>query len=178
MLLAEREVSKAVHLLTTKGLGDLHNPEVQRQMQDKHPPRKVPISFVPDTDAPRLTVDLEGDRLGGSEFRALRRHSGYGLTGARNEHYACIDRKFADPQAQSAIVLFSDFASAYASGELPPWYYWVVSTVKLVAPIKSIPVNPNHTPGCRPLSVGDCLKRAIMSEVFYKRRCRRPSRVT
>ena len=77
ILLAEREVSKAVHLLTTKGLGDLHDPGVQRQMKEKHPLRKEPITFVPDTDAPRLRVDLAGSKQGGKARRrrpSSRRH--------------------------------------------------------------------------------------------------------
>ena len=51
------------------------------------------------------------------------------------------------------------FACEYFNARLPSWYYWVVTSVKLVGLLKRI-VAPGRTPDTRPIGVGSNRRRA------------------
>ena len=160
-LIGEGELSKAMHLLSSSGLGNLSDARIVEQLRSKHPARKEELPQQLDTAMPyaRVTVEL------GPTLRALRRHAGTGVSGFRNEYLAALTEDFADARAQQAVPLLEAFAEAYANAELPHWFYVAFTTVKQMAPIKQAGATPDAAPDVRPISIGECLRRAIDASV-------------
>ena len=160
-LIREGELSKAVHLLTSSGLGDLSDPRVVEQLRGKHPARKAEVPESIDDLGPfrRIHVDLR------PTLRGLHRHAGTGVSGFRNEYLIALTEHFSDPRARRVIPLLESFADMYANAELPSWFYDAFTSVKQMAPIKEAASGPNAAPDVRPISIGECLRRAIHTSI-------------
>ena len=112
-LVAEGELSRAVSELESKGLGDLPDPFVVRQLEEKHPLRRTEnelpsdLSAFADEDRPlqRLVVRLK------EPMRKLRRMRGTGITGYRNEYLKALSEEFEDPRLRPVVPLIEDFAA-------------------------------------------------------------------
>ena len=130
-LISDGELSKAVNLLASNGLGDLSDARVVEQLRCKHPARKegLPIDLSGFAPFGRITVDLR------PTLRKLSKQAGTGVSGFRNEYLIELTEGFADARAQQAVPLLEAFAERYANGELPEWFYLAATTVKQIAPI-------------------------------------------
>ena len=98
-------------------------------------------------------------------FRGLRRRAGVGPGGMRNEFLRALVGVFGDTRADSVLDRYDAFATAYASAELPLWYYSASAVAKLV-PLFKAPLTPEQAragvqPDVRPVSVGDAFFRAV-----------------
>jgi len=156
-LIREGELSRATRLLHSTGLGDLTDDRVVQQLRDKHPSRKAGLPPTLDAmgDFARVEVDLD------ATLRDLPKRAGTGVSGFRNEYLRALTEEFADERARSVIPLLNRFATAYANAELPSWYYYVMATTKMVAPVKEAARGPGEAPDVRPIGMGECLIRAI-----------------
>ena len=92
------------------------------------------------------------------------------MSGFRNEYLIALTESFADARAQQAVPLLEAFAERYANGELPEWFYLAVTTVKQIAPIKEAPAAEDAVPDVRPLSIGECLRRAIHTSIASQKK--------
>ena len=160
-LISEGELSKAVHLLTSNGLGDLSDARIVEQLRAKHPPRKEALPPSLEGFAPfgEINVSLE------PTFRNLRKQAGTGVSGFRNEYLTALTANFADERARQAIPLMEALAHRYVNAQLPDWYYLAATTVKQMAPIKEPASSRDAPPDVRPIGIGECLIRAIHTSV-------------
>ena len=161
-LLSEGEISRALKLLTSEGLGDLTDERIVEQLAAKHPIRKEELPSTLEGYEPfrRLQIDLT------ETLRHLDVKSGTGPGGCRNSYLKALTQDFSDAKAASALGLLNDFAERFVNADFPPWFYAVFTAVKLAAPIKSQPANATEAPDVRPLGVGECLRRAINSALL------------
>ena len=89
-------------------------------------------------------------------LRSLRRFAGTGPDGARNAFWfwrvvGAADFR-AGSRAEAAMGLLDEFAAAWISAALPPWFYAAASEVRLVAAVK--PGSPPDTSDARPIAPG------------------------
>jgi len=108
----------------------------------------------------RVKVDLR------ETLRGLKHHAGTGVSGFRNEYLIALTHQFADARAASVIPALERFAGTYVNAELPGWFYYVFSGLKLMAPIKKEASDPSAAPDVRPIGVGEALRRAIHSSIM------------
>jgi len=162
-LVCDGELSRAVSLLRSNGVADL-TPGVVAQLQRKHPARqqKVPAQLPPAHAAPRVGVSLL------ETLRALRRRTGT-FGGLRNEFLRALVGTYGDVRADSVLPRYDDFATCYASGELPAWYYAATAVAGLVPLVKK-PLTPAERqagvePDARPVAVGGGFFRAVGTAV-------------
>lgn len=136
-LIREGELGKATRLLHNTGLGDLTDPRIIVQLRAKHPCRKadLPPDLANMGQFIRIQVDLE------PTLRDLPRLAGTGVSGFRHEYLTALTEEFADGRARSAIQLLSTFATLYANADLPPWFYFLFSSIYMSAPIKTPPCS-------------------------------------
>ena len=132
-LIVEGEMGKAAHLLHSNGLGDLSDERIVDQLRQKHPPRKavVPAALEQLGDFRRIQVDL------GTTLRGLNVHAGTGVSGFRNSFLKVLAQSFSDPRAAQALPLLEQFAEAYINAELPGWFYYVFSSLKVMPPLRN-----------------------------------------
>ena len=114
-LVSEGELSRAMRLLHSLGCSDITE-GVLAQLRAKHPLRRRLVPRDLQTQVPHVSVSLTED------FRSLRRRSGTGPSGCRNEYLRALVGHFDDARADGVMELYDDFGSALASGELPMWY--------------------------------------------------------
>ena len=156
-LLRAGELSRAQTALSSSGIMDAHAPEIAAQLAAMHPLRKEPVPS--DRPVGTVTVDLT------NILKKLRRKKAAGPSAMRNEFLTCLTGKFNETCARGAIDGLNAFASRYASGDLPNWFYFLFCAAKLTAVVKT------RTPvvQVRPIAVGECLRRAVhayMARVF------------
>ena len=156
-MIGQGELSKAVHLLSSNGLGDLADARIIEQLRRKHPARNEPRpdSLEGYAQFQRLSVEL------GPTFRNLSKQAGTGVSGFRNEYLIALTQNFADIRARQAVPLLEAFANKYINAELQPWFYLASTTVKQIVPIKDAAPSAESAPEVRPLAIGECLRRAI-----------------
>ena len=161
-LIADGHLSKAVKLLTSKGMGDCNDPRVLSQMRAKFPERRSPMPASIGAMAARqpyepLDLDIRG------AIRASQRHAGTGTDGTRVEYYKSLLCHFGCARADSAINEYGQFARLICEGALPAWFYRAYMTGLLLAPIKpnSEPPLDGEAPDCRPLVLGFVPRRII-----------------
>jgi len=161
-LIGEGDMARAVHLLHSNGLADIGDDRVLRQLREKHPPRKavVPQSLAQLGEFRRLQVEL------GPVFRDLDVRGGTGASGFRNSYLKVLAQSFVDPHAAQALALTEQFAELYVNAELPGWFYYLFSSLRMVAPVKAVPADAGMAPDVRPIGIGECLRRAIHKSVI------------
>ena len=144
-LLACDRFSKAHKTLLSMGLGDLSDPEIVKQLAAKHPARQEHLPGVPTPDSAHIrhSVSLR------DQYRTLKPLAGTGPSDYRNECLCALSRKFNDPVADQVIEKHEMVAGKYINAELPSWYYFVISSVEMLALIKSQPAPPLLTPDVR-----------------------------
>ena len=152
-LLALGEMSRACRLLLSKGMADTANPDITAQMREKHPERAANLdAYVHDLrNAPELDLSMD------MYLRRLRKNVGVGVVGPRNEHLRALTRDV------RAVDAYSEYANAFANGRLPDWYYYVTSTGLLCGLVKKEAALPNDQPDVRPIGMGSCDTRCIIS---------------
>ena len=97
-----------------------------------------------------IAVDLMG------ELRQLPKGAAAGPNGMRNEYLRVLAQKFGGASAKEIGGRLKRVAEMLARGDLPQWYYFIMSTTKLVPLVKSH--NPGGPgPDVRPVQVGDPL---------------------
>ena len=81
--------------------------------------------------------------------------------GARNEFWHVVGAADfrAGSRAEAAMGLLDEFAAAWISAALPPWFYAAASEVRLVAAVK--PGSPPEAPDARPIATSGTLRRTI-----------------
>lgn len=161
-LLEEGQLSRAMRTLRATGMLDI-TPEILEQLRAKHPARSrsVPASMF-GGPYPRVHVQLT------ETFRRLRRRRATGVSGLRNEYLIALTTQFADARALSVMDLYDSFASSFASGDMPSWFYMVWQTSRLVALPKPTPepLPVDAVPPARPIAIGEVSLSAICSAVI------------
>ena len=105
-----------------------------------------------------------------STIKDLDDLSGTGRSGFRNEYLKALLHNFVDARAGSTLDLLDAFATRYVNAELPPWFYLVFCSVKLVGLVKTPDTSSSQVPDVRPLGLGECLRRTIHSAVVSQYR--------
>ena len=123
------QFSKAHSALLTQGVADLSDPDVSRQMCDKHVARQQQL---PGTPPQGLPPDVLKVKLW-KKYQSLDSLAGTGVCGYRNEYLRCLATPFADVLAKTAVNLHEQFAEDFLNARLPAWYYWAVTSIKLMA---------------------------------------------
>jgi len=162
-LIAKGQQGRAQRMLESRGLGNLADPAIISQLQAKHPVRRREFSARlsdPPAATGALEVHLEAKYLG------LSKLAGTGPSGYRNEYLTALAGWFEDSRARDALGLHERFANEYVNGRLPPWFSYLWSTVRLVAPVKKAPEVPNQTPDVRPVGIGEPRRVACVSQVM------------
>jgi len=154
-------LSKANNLLLSKGLADITDPRVVAQLNKKHGPRQEPMSAAPPAQPHRL--ELSG-RLR-KRYKGLKREAGTGVGNYRNEYLTALTNEFSDEYAMGAIPAHEFFGELYLNGDLPAWFYWCSSIVKIMAIVKKAPAEPNGVPDVRPVGMGDVRRRAWTCDI-------------
>ena len=96
--------------------------------------------------------------------RKLRRRLGVGADGGRNEHIRAVLSVHGDVDADATGGLLSQFASEWAGGVLPRWYYAHSLASRLVA-LEKKKVGRRELKPVRPIGVGSAVHRLICSAV-------------
>ena len=149
------QFSRAHSALLTHGVADLDDPDVSKQMCDKHVPRH---RALPGSLPQGLPNDVLKVKLW-KKYQSLDSLAGTGVCGYRNEYLRCLAVPYADALASKAVSLHEHFAEDFLNARLPSWYYWVVTSVKLVGLLKKVtPVG--RVPDVRPIGMGNNRRRA------------------
>ena len=158
-LVAVGEVSRAVRLVQSKGVGDARDPRVVEQMRVKHPSRPA-VAFpglAEFGELPRCLFAGLGAVLG-----SLPRKAATGPSGFRNEYLrVLVGQEFRDGEARMVVDRLTEFGEAWVNAELPPWWYQLMSGVQCVPLVKSWPEGDGAVPDCRPIAVGEVWARVV-----------------
>ena len=118
-------ITKAVRMAASLGLGDTTKPEIRDQANAKHPARKEPVFATADEylsaygdgndEVPRLAIDII------STLEKLERLVAAGCNGWRNEHLSALvpPLPFEDRDAMAATQHIAAFADRWVNGALP-----------------------------------------------------------
>ena len=160
--IAEGELSRGLRALHSYGIAQV-SPAVLAQLRAKHPQRARPVPRDLPVPTPHVAVALT------ETFRGLRRRSGTGPSGARNEYLRALVGAFDDAHADSVMGLYDAFASAFASADLPRWFYAAESFASLLPLVKKA-LSPAQRaagvePDVRPVAVGEVGPRSVLSHV-------------
>eukprot|EP00873_Tetraselmis_striata_P017559 jgi/Tetstr1/437823/TSEL_026463.t1 len=154
-LVEDGELSRAAGRLSSKGMGDLSDPDILAQLRDKHPSRSHPIPYaaydIP-VDEAALTVDMR------VPYQQVKQHVAAGPSGMRNEYLRCLVGEYALGSGPAAVRAMSEIASMYLQGRLPGWFNRLFASARLVAPVKKL--GEGRAPDVRPLAVGEAERRA------------------
>ena len=110
-LLESGQVSRAMGRVTSNGVGDCSDPDIQRQVRDKFPQRVQPL---PDKVLATRPIDSFRDLRG--SLLSLDAGVSPGSGGLRNEYLVALGERLDD----EGLRLLEEFALAYIGGELPP----------------------------------------------------------
>jgi len=167
-------ISKAINMAESIGLGDTRLPEIRDQANRKHPARKEPV-LAEARDYLNKFGNGDGDAAGGerlnvdvhSVFEGLDRMMAAGCSGTKNEHLTALapPEPYDSPLAAKAMDHIRDFANLWVNGELPGWVLLPFCINELVMPYKEVPAE-GATPDCRPVGCPDPMRRAIESAMM------------
>ena len=166
-LIEEGQISRGVRFLhsAAQGLGvaGLDEEGVLEQLRLKHPRRRTPVRSFSYYGVPR-SGPLDMDDVVVRKGRKLRRRVGVGADGGRNEHIRAVLACHGDMDADSTGDLLSQFASEWAGGVLPRWYYAHSLAARLVA-LEKRKVGRRELKPVRPIGVGSAVHRLVASAV-------------
>ena len=136
------------------GMGDPFSPSGKAQMIAKHPPAAHPLLDLEDYDFP----DEPGHQYPSCRdfIRNLPRNKGAGPSGMKNE--LMIQLIANDGATDKVCARLDEFIADYLEGEMPDWYYEVVTAINLVA-LRKEPGSED----LRPVGVGDVVRRLANS---------------
>ena len=163
-LLEQGQISLAMNMLHSTGLGDLRVTAILDQLVGKHPRRKMPVSH--ELDDEELGPGLHNLEMA-EQFRKLKRMKAAGIGGGRNEYLKPLAYDFEDRGLDRLRQHTNEFATFFARGEFPEWFYFLEGATRVVAPIKPAPgglrAQQPQVPDVRPVGIGDCFRRAVCS---------------
>ena len=148
-LLSKGNVGKAVAHMTSNGVADLDNPMVREQLEQKHPPRGVAIQHTVVKESPM--EHMRGLRAAMLALRA-KKGSSPGVGGCRAEFLVTL----AEVLEAERMQLLEEFCLQYLRSELPPWFYQIFLSTRLVGLWKD-----EREMGVRPLGIRHPLARTI-----------------
>ena len=159
-LVAAGEISRAVRLLTSKGVASTQEEQVVQQMEEKHPRRERPVPELETFgDLPEVKVQV------GYLLHSLPKKSAAGVSGMRNEYLQALGQGFREEQARDAIPLLDNLATLWANGKLPEWWYATLTQVRVVALVKER-ADAGGIPDCRPVAIGEVLRRLMSKGIM------------
>ena len=152
-LLGDGNISKVADRIRSSGVGDMEDPRVRHEMQEKHPPRVK--EFEGQVKKQRPVEDLKGlkDKLLG--LRA-KKGSSPGVGGCRQEYLVTL----AEVLHVDKMQLLENFGLRYLGAEYKPWFYRVFLSTRTVALYKDADQE-----SVRPLGIRHSLVRALHSIV-------------
>ena len=147
LLLSRAHVSKAVRTITSYGIGDMSDPDILQQMEQKYPDRGIPL---PDSVSRGQCID----NLRGLSDVLLGLQGGVspGTGGMRNEYLTCLAETWGEQQ----MTLLEDFGMRYLNGQLPPWWYKVWLSLTTAALFKN-----SDREAIRPVGIEPSLARSF-----------------
>ena len=160
MLTSSRESVATLVKEPVGGLNDTtSDSRITAQLETKHPRRATEIDVDLSRYGPigNIAIDLT------QTFRSLSRRSGMGLDGLRNEHLRALACSFPGRKTAKVMECVNRFAELVLNNAMPAWYYWVATSVRLLAMIKPGAVRTSGAPDVRSLALGCVLLRAIES---------------
>ena len=153
-------MSKAAQHLSSSGVGDSSCPDIRAQMARKAPPREVPIPEELLAGVPRSSVALKLCE----QMRTLPRCAGHGCSGMRNEYLQALTRV---PNREHAVKSTEWWANEWVRGTLPSWFVSTYMRTRIAPLVKGRP-ELGVVPDCRPVAVGECLRRLATTAVVRK----------
>eukprot|EP00873_Tetraselmis_striata_P046416 jgi/Tetstr1/466680/TSEL_011168.t1 len=154
-LVEDGELSRAAGRLSSKGMGDLSDPDILAQLRDKHPSRSHPIpdaAYDIPVDEAALTVDMR------VPYQQLKQHVAAGPSGMRNDYLRCLVGEYARASGPAALRAMSEVASMYIQGRMPGWFIRLFASARLVALVKKL--GEGRAPNVRHVAVGEAERRA------------------
>ena len=151
-LIKDGQVGKACSRITSFGVASAKDPDVKRQLLEKHPPRRRPM--------PASVVKGEAvENLHGLKeaLSKLQRGIAPGCGGCRPEYLTLLGEKLSGPEMR----LLEGLGMAYVRAELPPWVYRVARSVKSIAIYKT-----EEQDAVRPLGLGHTFFKVIHKEII------------
>ena len=125
---SEGQIGRGLQRLTSPGLANAQDPEVQDLLRVKYPPR---VRDLPETVVRGQAVEsLRGLR---EALVKLQRGVAPGCGGCRNEYLSLLGERLEEGDMQ----LFEEWGMAYIQAELPCWFYTVALSVQTVALFKT-----------------------------------------
>jgi hypothetical protein len=170
-LVREGEYGRAAGLAVSNGLASINDPAVLAQLAHKHP-RRPADGQVPDLpDIPDLSdehVDISARDIE-DVFQGLPRKVARGFDTWRYEYLHALAPRvpFVSPDAREAVTYH---ASALANGELPAWFMFWYTAVRLVPLNKKEVLLPSQPLEVRPIGIGSALRRAHTKAFFSSAR--------
>ena len=117
-LLRKEVILRAGNATESKGLGDLSDPEIIQQMQNKHPVCLKQIGPEVYTYVPEEEVKLRVGKLLGK----LNNDAASGPAGLRNTHLKMWMGAFTLEVAETAIEHLEKFITDMGNDKMPPWF--------------------------------------------------------
>ncbi len=121
-LLRRGAISRAGQALESKGIGDLSDPEIWKQMKAKHPDKKQPIKEEYLSAILEEDIELKVEKI----LPKLDMNAAPGPTGLRNVHLRMWTGVFAPPLADEAIEHLEALLSDMANDKMPTWFMQAV----------------------------------------------------
>ena len=148
-LLGVGNVSKAVALITSNGVANLDDPHTRAQLEAKHPPRGSQIQASVMKDTP--VQHLRGLRAALISLKS-KKGSSPGAGGCRAEFLVAL----AETMDADKMQHLEEFGLMYLRSDLPPWFYQVLLSTRMVGLYKDI-----QQEGVRPLGIRHPLVRTF-----------------
>jgi hypothetical protein len=139
-LISEGQISRGMKRVTSLGVASSRDPDVQEQLQAKHPPRiqPMPASVV----RGQAVANLRGLR---DALVKLERGVSPGCGGCRAEYLTLLGERM----EEGDMRVLEEWGLAYIQGELPPWFYCVALSMQTVALYKKVEQEAVHPLGLR-----------------------------